>query len=522
MHSRVFPSLGSLLLLVLPALVPAAGARAETIEIEPNHPCASAQSLGSAGAAPSVRGQRDAGDVDYYRVAVTAGELLTIDLLGAGAGDGTLYDGYLGVFTGDCQGLIATDDQGGAFSDARVQVLVQATGSVVIAATAWPDYSFTGDGYGTGTYRLRVNPESVTGTLSGRLVDAETGRPVSGYLYLYRCDQGACSDYLLSGYSDSSGRFAFHSAPYTLLTSGQYLLSVDAYLYEPRDIGPFEVNGKTDVDVGDLAITPVPTGGSIRGRLVDEATGQPLRGNGSPYAYAELLFCGSGGDSYCYYRGYQYAGADGAFHFTGTQYNPLLAGSYRIRTAADQYVQTEGDPFTVGDDEDVDVGDVGVRSLPVRVEPVETCSTIPYAGGRCRFTVKVINGQTSVLRARAWAVVTGSDLAPPVWSSTFQLPQKSIFLLPGGSTVLPFAFDVPGEVNSGAYVCARLYASPEDKPLLPLAGRDLFCLYKSYGTIQQVPEAELRRLRTTGVLPNDTPGAAPTRQQPPARPIPRP
>jgi 5-hydroxyisourate hydrolase-like protein (transthyretin family) len=506
----------------LMGLALAAGAGAQTAEIEPNQPCASAQRLTAAGGSFSVNGQRTANDVDFYRVTGTPGALALVHLEGAGAGVGTLLDGYLGAFESDCTSLLASDDQSGPGSDARLLVQFPPDGVLILAATSWPDSGFQGSGSYLGTYRLRASADEVTDELTGRLLDAETGEPVSSTeVVLRRCENGTCDFGSNYSYSDSAGRFRFQSDLYFPLTPGEYRVTVHHYLYEPAVL-QFEIDGSSIVHLGDLLLTPIPTAGSIRGRLIDEVTRRPLPGDAPPYAYVRLQFCPEN-SSFCSYMGEQYTGSDGTFEFVGTQFDPLRPGRYQIVSEGDQYFRLPSDFFTVAEDEHKDIGDLLARSFPVRLQLLQGCDSIPSGGGRCRFTVRVTNGQLTALWARGWPVISGSGLGTTAYSSVFQLPQKSITLLPGSSTSLAFAFDVPGAVPGGAFVCASFFAAPEDRPLQPLSSQDLFCLRKSYTGFERVPEAELRRPTLQGPAGQTEPGAPAARPQAPRPPrLPRP
>lgn len=95
------------------------------------------------------------GDLDWFQTSLTAGQRVTIDLLGAGSGIGTLGDGVVRVH--DALGrLVATADGGGTGADARLSFTPTTSGTyylVVVGANGT-----------TGTYRLAVTPTSSAAT----------------------------------------------------------------------------------------------------------------------------------------------------------------------------------------------------------------------------------------------------------------------------------------------------------------------------------------------------------------------
>ena len=480
-----------ILLLGLALAAGGGAARAQTAEVEPNHPCTAAQNVPSANGALTLTGRRDSGDVDFFRLSGPPGAMMIVDLEGAGTGAGTLPDGFLGAFSTDCASLLAADDDSGFGLDPRLLVSIPVDGSLVLAVTSFPDFSFTGAGGAAGTYRLRTSVESVTGELSGRMVDAETGQPVRFVdVEVARCFEGSCGFPSQSGFTDEDGRFRIQSDVFFLMTGGLYELTARHFSFEPFS-RLIEIHGKTDIDLGDLPLQPIPALSSISGRVVDAATGQPLAGHAPPHALVLLRRCF--GSSFCSAVASQFTGADGRFRFEGSIDQPFETGLYEVQLLADQYRSDLGDPFPMGDDEDRELGDLPARSNPVRVEEIAQCGPLPSRGGRCRFTVAVSNGQATPLLARGWVTVAAFFFGPFQAETSYQLPQRLIDLPAGGSTALAFTLDVPGTIPNGTLLCANFFAAAKDRPLEPFAGRDLFCLTKGAAGITRVPDAELRR-----------------------------
>jgi hypothetical protein len=229
---------------------------------------------------------------------------------------------------------------------------------------------------------------------------------------------------------------------------------------------------------------------SISGRLVDEITGTPLAGNEAPFAQVELRFCQAWG---CFTREYQQAGADGTFRFEGTTYYPLQPGTYQLYAYADQYQVTYSETFAVEDDQHFSFGDFRVKSMPARVNLVQSCGSVPAEGGTCSFSMRVTNGSPTRLAGQAWGVVQGSWTGSPAQQTTFEVGSpRSLNLAPGQSVVLPFSFDVPGSVSNGAYICVQGFAAQRPHEFNTLGTHHLFCLSKGYGAFNQVPEHQKR------------------------------
>jgi len=153
------------------------------------------------------------------------------------------------------------------------------------------------------------------------------------------------------------------------------------------------------LDLGDLTLTPYPIIGSIRGRVVDSLTGSPLS------AYVELQRCQTQEPLFCWTNQSILAGADGTFTFASTADWPLLGGFYRVWAYTDQYEGGGSAVISVDDGEHRDVGDVLLRSFPVRINLGQGCGAIPSTGGTCRFTARVTNGMPGRFSGEVWTLV---------------------------------------------------------------------------------------------------------------------
>jgi hypothetical protein len=211
-----------------------------------------------------------------------------------------------------------------------------------------------------------VSPPSV---IRGRAVDADTGDPLADiYVTLYRCFSGSCYDFVGSQYTDSNGLFHFNSFYYgPPLPGGTYRLDFSHGLYETKQID-ISISDGEDLNLGDVALTPLPLIGSISGKLVDKVTGQPISQSFVPFV--ALYRCV---DGYCeQFVNSVVPDSLGRFQFS-TDYNgnPIPAGTFQIRVFAEQYLDYYGDPFTIGEAENKDVGNVRMTSYPVRFSEVQ-------------------------------------------------------------------------------------------------------------------------------------------------------
>lgn len=477
-------------------LTVALGAHAQELEVEPNHPCTAAQDLGSLAQSLSLNGSIDGSDVDFYRLTASPNASATARLSGADWGLGSLPDPLLGVLSSDCSTVLALNDDFNGLNS-QIRFTVPADGSFIVAAASYADYGLTGAGYYTGGYRLSLEVAQQTNarSVSGQVVDSRTGSPLSGaWVTLLRCSNGYCFDFLGTYYTWSDGRFRFQSDAYPLygpLQAGEYQIVVYAYNYETTQTAPFYLAPGEDRDLGAVALTPFPRVGSIRGRVVDLLTGNPLPGNAVPYTWVELQYCQD--EWYCYTSRYAAPDAEGRFRFESSTWDRLLPGTYQIRAYADQYETATGPRFTVADAEHHDAGDLALKSFPVRMYLGQPCGPISSHGGNCQFTVQIVNGMADRLQGEAWSVVSASWIGSPAQSTVFQtgIP-KSLSLAPAASTTLPFTFHVPASVDNGAYICVQTLVSQRPHSFNTLGSHYDFCLVKGAYGFSAVPEERKR------------------------------
>ena len=226
-------------------------------EVEPNNTCAEAQDLGVVTTFPIVvEGSLDQPDVDFFRFTGTPGAVIRVDLEGEATGKGTLADPDLELYDSNCNFLV-WDGGSGSGENARLIFVIPADGVFVVKAYGWE----------SGTYQLTITPTSAIGSVSGRIVDALTGAPLSGvaapyaWATLYVCEDPTCaeSDWVNGQNADSDGRFTFTSDDLgSPLEVGTYLLVAYADQYIQGQTDPFYVRAEEARNVGDVRLQPFP------------------------------------------------------------------------------------------------------------------------------------------------------------------------------------------------------------------------------------------------------------------------
>jgi hypothetical protein len=109
--------------------------------------------------------------------------------------------------------------------------------------------------------QLTLTPKPLFNSISGRLVDALSGNPLTPDFYpaveLWRCENGYCGAHIGSAYPDQEGVFRIDaSTVYGLLTVGDYIINFNAAQYQFGSFGPFAVGPNEDYNLGDVAVQP--------------------------------------------------------------------------------------------------------------------------------------------------------------------------------------------------------------------------------------------------------------------------
>lgn len=461
-------------------LLGAPQARAQ--ELEPNDSCLAAQDVGTAPL--EMSGALGSPDVDFFLFRVNnASGTAIIDLEGESLGDPVL-----GVFNSDCI-LLAADDDSGEGLNSRITIATPPDGVLVVAATSYPDFGFTGNGFYSGSYTLRVNGDPNSVAVYGRVADSRTGAGIaSAIVTLRRCLDGFCFNFVGQTFTDFDGSFRFDSS-FTQLPAGEYMLEIFANNYVFNTFGPFSLAGGEERDLGDILLQPLPFIRSVSGRVIDAVTGDPLPGDAPPFAEVRLNVCLGG--FFCIPVRFANTDSEGRFLFVGG--TDLPPGIYFISVLADQYEHGFTNNFIIGDQEDLDVGDIRVKSFPVRIYPAKVCDAIPSRGGTCQFSVQIVNGMADRLQGESWSLVNSSFLGASLQTTSFQtgLP-RALNLQPGDSTEVPFSFFVPGEVNDGTFICLKTFVARKPHSFNTLGHHDIFCLTKGGDSFRVVPENQKR------------------------------
>jgi len=480
------------------AIAAASGAWAQALtEAEPNATCAAAQDLTQTALPLAVDGglQTPPGtpDVDFYRLAATPGDFVRINVDGRSVYPLTLEDPVLGVFDSSCSLIVTGDDWMGP--EPQVYVQVPADGVLIAAVTSTYDWDFSGDGAESGTYRLRVQQEPVGRAITGRIVDAQTGQPLAGA----NVTLARCSDWCLNVggvLTDETGEIRFATGETSTdgpLLAGSYQLTVYRYNWQSYESEAFTLAEGQELDLGAIALTPVPVVGSIRGRVIDGATHTPLAGTGDTRARVQIQSCWDPEAPWCGTIADLPVEADGTFLFSSSPDGSGPApGWFRVLAYGEQYEGASSATFYVEDHQNQDAGDIALKSYPVRIYLDQGCGAIPSTGGTCNATVRVVNGLPTRLQAEAWSVIQANryDFGSPNLT-TFQAGSpRALSLAPTASLTLPLEFTVPAGVQDGTSICGQTVVAPRTNRFETYGSRYLFCLSKGVQGFAVVPEAQ--------------------------------
>jgi hypothetical protein len=473
-------------------------------EIEPNDPCVNAQDFSTIALPFSVFGalspSAEATDVDFFRMTLTPGDTVQADLEGAPTGQGTLGDPFLGLFDSACNLLDINDDSGSLNS--RLIFEAPADGIVVLGVTACCDGIF--EGGGEGSYLLSLTRLAAIDSISGRIVDSDTGEPLSGQEFpfasvqLYRCDAFGCFEFIGFQPADVDGRFEFVNDQLgNPLSTGTYQLQVSAVGFDSLFGDPFEASEGMALDLGDLALSRIRLIGVISGRVIDAITGDPVTGFMPPFAVVFLDRCEN---DFCYAVAAANPDLEGHFSVDGALFS-IPPGTFRLRGFADDYEEAVSAEFAVDAFENLDFGDFPLTPFPIQFGTVKECD-IPSGGGICDFSVTASNRGPDRYRGEAWAIV---ELFTPGASrnTRFQVGNvgaknpmpRRINLEMGESETLEFELEIPAAAVNGTFVCLTITVGREPDPQYNTQGdRFISCTVKNAGEFEALSKKEGRRL----------------------------
>jgi len=227
-----------------------------------------------------------------------------------------------------------------------------------------------------------------------------------------------------------------------------------------------------------LTVTPLAAIASITGRVIDAVTRDPLPGDTDPFAFVGLLRCEEFG---CFEVSNQPADTQGRFQFSlDFSGRPLEVGTYQVVAFANQYQQSQTDPFEVGENETRDVGDVALQPFPVHFSNTVPCQDLPPEGGRCEYSVRVTNRLATSLEGEAWSLVQGFGIGSFTDFTHFQVKHvQQLRLKPQEGKEVRFDYKVPSKVRDGAVICANVFVGERPEAFFDTVGQtDLFCISK--------------------------------------------
>lgn len=340
--------------------------------------------------------------------------------------------------------------------------------------------------------------------------EAEPGAMLEATLQGQSSGRGSLRDPLLGLFGDDCRLIAVNDdyrnadsrLRFEVPADGAFVIAAAAYP-DFGFTGEIEGNAGTyELGVG----APPPSIGSITVRLFDPVFGAPVPGDRDPYANATLYRCERDCDEYV--TGYN-ANGEGTVRFTPQDLgDSLAAGTYLIRAAASGYSSNESGRFSVGDGEDLSVGDLPLFPPAFSIGAVEGCGPLPPQGGICRYRAELRNATDGPFSGLAWSLVDSYDLGSPNGRTSFEASvagaadaadatgptRVPVFVDSLSSAVVEFEFEVPSFLADGTTFCQSLYLGVDPRPLYATVARsDLFCVAKIPGGFSKLTGAAMAK-----------------------------
>jgi hypothetical protein len=230
-------------------------------------------------------------------------------------------------------------------------------------------------------------PGGPIGSISGRVVDAETGLPIQASVTLIRCDDFGCA-FAGSQFAFDQGQFRFESQPFAVLPSGAYYIVASAFQYEEVQTATFLVADGENFSIGDIALPLIRSIGSISGRVINSQTGQPVTSFFPDNASLTLYFCSD--LATCSPVGGTLLNSDGTFEILGSVFTPFRPGLYSVEITSPNYLTLRTQPVQIDANEHRNLGDLAltptptIRSISGRL--VDSVTGGPVPGGTDPFS----------------------------------------------------------------------------------------------------------------------------------------
>ena len=277
---------------------------------------------------------------------------------------------------------------------------------------------------------------------------------------------------------------------FVIPASGMFILAATSCC-ESGFIGEGGSSGTYKISIA----TPPPSIGSITGRVVNAISRIPLPGDIDPFASVSLNSCDDEG---CF-NNVSSASTDsnGQFRFDVNFSGIALdEGTYQIQAFANNFDDGQTDQFEIGENEDLDVGDISLNPPPVKFSEIRACGNLPPQGGECLYSVKITNtSPDDDLSGLAWSFADGFGIGSRLDFTKIHAGQQHITISAGSSRIVRFLIDIPDTVQNSAEICTEVYFGENPSPLFNTLGQEhLFCITKGPEAFRIMPDNEAQKI----------------------------